>query len=158
MEEDIRQAAHAGSGGVVFGILDEFGRIGPQNSHLLQVAHGLGLQATFHRAFDQLESPEEGLKALVEMGFDRLLTSGLQDKAIQGLELIRSMQNDWGSRIEIMAGSGVNSENAAQLAGTGVAGLHFTARKRSDDGVVAGMGVRMVTDEQKIRAILEALK
>lgn len=87
------------------------------------------------------------------MGFNRLLTSGLKPRAIDGLDLIESMHQQFGSRIEIMAGSGVNADNAAKLAGTGISNLHFTARKKSDEDVIPGMGVRMVTDESKIRTI-----
>jgi copper homeostasis protein len=87
------------------------------------------------------------------MGFDRLLTSGLKQRAIDGLKLIESMHQEFGNKIEIMAGSGVNPDNAAQLAGTGISNLHFTARKKSDEDLIPGMGVQMVTDESKILTI-----
>ena len=157
MCEDIEQAARAGASGVVFGILDEDGGVSQQNSELLKIARRFDLQATFHRAFDQVSEPMEALQTIIDMGFDRLLTSGLCDKAIQGIELIRSLQSAFGNRIEIMAGSGVNSENAATLALTGIDNLHFTARKSAGEKVVEGMGAHMVTDEQKIRDILEVL-
>jgi len=157
MREDIEQAARAGASGVVFGILDEEGSVSRQNYELLKIAHRFDMQATFHRAFDQVSEPVEALQTILDMGFDRLLTSGLQDKAIQGIDLIRSLQSAFGNRIEIMAGSGVNSENAATLALTGIDNLHFTARRSAGEKVVEGMGAHMVTDEQKIRDILEVL-
>ncbi len=52
-----------------------------------------------------------------------------------------------------MAGSGVNRENALSLSKTGIDNLHFTARRPSDEKIITGMGVNMVTDETKIRAI-----
>lgn len=158
MSEDVEQAARAGARGAVFGILDEDGRISEKNVDLLRKAHGLGMQATFHRAFDQLTDPMHGIQTLIDMGFDRLLTSGLKEKAIEGIELLRAMQKTFGKSIEIMAGSGVNSDNAHALAQAGIDNLHFTARKMSNEDVVDGMGVHMITDEQKIRSILEALK
>jgi len=153
MLEDIEHAARAGAEGVVFGILDASGRISEKNSELLEIAHENGIQATFHRAFDQVKDPMDALQTLVDMGFDRLLTSGLKEKAIQGLELIQNMQKSFGQKIEIMAGSGVNLENALKLSETGIDNLHFTARKLADEEVVKGMGVKMITDEQKMSAI-----
>jgi len=153
MESDIRAAGEAGAKGVVFGILDPDKEISEKNQGLVDVARSLGLQATFHRAFDQVGDPFEALEQLVQMGFDRLLTSGLKDKAIDGLELINDMQQKFGSKIQIMAGSGVNPENALSLSKTGIENLHFTARKPSQEKIISGMGVNMLTDEVKMRAI-----
>lgn len=157
MLEDIEQAAKAGARGVVFGILDKEGGISEKNGELVRLAHSLGLKATFHRAFDQVKDPLQALETLVEMGFDRVLSSGLGETALDGIETIRAMHEHLGQSIEVMAGSGVNSGNAALLAGTGIDNLHFTARKRAEEELVNGMGINMVTDEQKIRAIQKAL-
>ncbi len=157
MREDIDQAAKAGARGVVFGILDRQGAISEKNRGLVLLAHSLGLQATYHRAFDQVRDPLKTLEVLVDMDFDRVLTSGLGKTALEGIETIREMHKHLGQRIEVMAGSGVDSHNVAMLAETGIGNLHFTARKRADEELVNGMGINMVTDEKKIRAIKEAL-
>jgi copper homeostasis protein len=153
MKSDIQAASQAGAKGVVFGILDADMKVSKKNQSLADLACSLGLQATFHRAFDQVEDPFIALDQLIQMGFDRLLTSGLKDKAIDGLELISAMHQKFGSKIQIMAGSGVNRENALSLSKTGIDNLHFTARRPSDEKIIPGMGVNMVTDETKIRAI-----
>lgn len=153
MQRDIRAASDAGAKGVVFGILEPDKKVSRKNQELLDLAHSLGLQATFHRAFDQVKDPFQALDQLVEMGFDRLLTSGLEHRAIDGLKLIHTMQQEYGSKIEIMAGSGVNQQNALSFAEAGIENLHFTARKKSEENEIAGMGVHMETDEIKIRAI-----
>ena len=155
MQKDIQAAAQAGAKGVVFGILESNNEVSGVNRELLDLAHSFGLQATFHRAFDQVTDPLKTLGQLVEMGFDRLLTSGLKDRAIDGLELIKTMQRDYGSDIEIMAGSGINPENALSFANAGIENLHFTARKPSEEDLIKGMGVNMVTDLAKIRAICD---
>lgn len=158
MAEDVEQAARAGAKGVVFGILEEDGHISQLNSNLCNIARGLGLQATFHRAFDQLAEPFQGVETLIDMNFNRVLTSGSKEKAIDGLELLRDLQSSYGQRIDIMAGSGVNAQNAPAFLSAGIENLHFTARRRSDDKVIQGMGIQMVTDEEKVREILAALK
>ncbi len=71
-------------------------KVSKKNQSLVDLAGSFGLQATFHRAFDQVDDPFEALDQLIQMGFDRLLTSGLKDKAIDGLELISAMhQRIW---------------------------------------------------------------
>ena len=158
MQKDIKMASEAGARGVVFGILDPSLEISEKNEILLGWAHSLGLKVTFHRAFDQMDEPIKAMDRLVQMGFDRLLTSGLQNKAIEGLDLLRNLQKDYGSKIQIMAGSGVNADNALLFAEAGLKHLHFTARKTSEEPVIPGMGVNMVTDESKIRAISDLFR
>ncbi|MGA9270609.1 MAG: copper homeostasis protein CutC [Lutimonas sp.] len=153
MQNDIKAASEAGAKGVVFGVLETSQKVSSNNQVLLDLAHSLGLQATFHRAFDQVDDPFKALAQLVEMGFDRLLTSGQQDRAIDGLELLRTIQEEYGSKIEIMAGSGVNPDNALSFAEAGLENIHFTSRKPSEEKIITGMGVNMITDETKIRAI-----
>ena len=155
MKKDIQAASQAGAKGVVFGILEPNNEVSGVNRQLLDLAHSFGLQATFHRAFDQVNDPLKTLEQLVELGFDRLLTSGLKDRAIDGLDLITTMQQEYGSDIEIMAGSGVNQDNALSFANAGIENLHFTARKPSEEDLIKGMGINMVTDVAKIRAICD---
>lgn len=152
MQNDIKATAHAGARGVVFGVLNGNQEVSIQNQALVDLAKSLGLQATFHRAFDQVNDPFKALDRLMELGFDRLLTSGGQDRAIDGLEQIRTMQREYGAKIEIMAGSRVIPDNALSFKQAGIENLHFTARKKTEENVIQGMGVNMVTDEAKIRA------
>ena len=46
---------------------------------------------------------------------DRILTSGLKPKAMDGKELIKDLQNKYGNQIEILAGSGINASNARKM-------------------------------------------
>ena len=52
-----------------------------------------------------------------------------------------------------MAGSGVNTDNALSFSEAGIANLHFTARKPTSEDFMPGMGIHMITDEEKIRKI-----
>ncbi len=73
-----------------------------------------GLHLTFHRAIDAAYDPLESLATLVELGFDTVLTSGAEPIALQGIELLREMQQAYGNKISIMAGGGINAQNAWQ--------------------------------------------
>ena len=86
------------------------------NALLLQ--HAKGMAVTFHRAFDHCQDPEEALEDLVELGFDRVLTSGQQPTALEGVDLLRWLHTLAAGRIRILAGCGVNEQNIAQIAQT----------------------------------------
>lgn len=158
MLKDIEAARRAGARGVVFGVLEPNRQVSQKNHQLVELAHSLGLQVTFHRAFDQVSDPEMAVELLLDQGFDRLLSSGLKNKAIEGIELLRELQKRFGRRIQIMAGSGINPENAMEFANAGLEHLHFTARIKQEEESIEGMGNNMVTDETKIRAMRDLFK
>ena len=97
---------------------------------LLEKAKSLGLTVTFHRAFDFLFDMQMGLDQLLAMGFNRLLTSGGQINAYNGLNQIMALITQANGRIEIMAGSGVNAENIKTIKAAGVDAAHFSIRKK----------------------------
>jgi len=154
MKIDIEAVKKAGAHGVVFGVLDEAHKVSDLNLQLVQMAKSLGLKATFHRAFDFVPDFRFAIKKIVAFGFDRLLTSGLESKAEEGLEVITALQTDYGHLIQILAGSGVNEANALLFANSGIKYLHFTARKSYGETTNLGMGIAMLTDEDKINSIL----
>lgn len=90
-------------------------------------------QLVMHRAFDQVQNPAHALEQLVDLGFDRILTSGGPPTAIEGLAQLRSLQEQSRGRIEILPAGGVNPANAKQiLDATGVYQLHGSLRKQTD--------------------------
>ncbi len=50
------------------------------------------LPITFHRAFDVCCNPFEALEIIHSMGVNRILTSGQQNKAIDGVKLLAQLQ------------------------------------------------------------------
>jgi len=157
MKRDIKMSAKKGARGVVFGVLNKAGLLNFEvNKKLIQLSKSLGMEATFHRAFDVSENPEKVLNQLIELGFDRLLTSGQADTAIEGIETIRELVQQAERKIQIMAGSGVNPTNALQLVETDVDALHFSVRKPLKEERL-GMGTTYQPDLAKIEAIREVV-
>jgi len=155
MKTDIVQAKNAGATGVVFGILNDLNEVSDLNTELVLLAKNLHLEATFHRAFDFVNDYQSAIEKIIEMGFDRLLTSGLSKTAEEGLEIITDLQSKYGSRIQIMAGSGVNVDNALKISESGINNIHFTARKRSNKTPEKfSMGEELITDKEKIKSII----
>lgn len=128
MAEDIRVARDLGADGVVFGCLDRQGNIDLEsNRMLMQCAKGLSV--TFHRAFDRCRNASVALEQLIDLGFNRVLTSGQQPTALQGIALLKKLNEQAQGRITILAGCGVNENNIREIQqSTGVHEFHFSAR------------------------------
>jgi len=154
MKYDIQAAKKAGAKGVVFGILNEYEEVSILNKELVDLSNSLGLEITFHRAFDFVPDYKVAIEKIIEFGFDRLLTSGLQATAEQGLDMIKILQFNYGNQIEIMAGSGISVSNVLKIATSGINNLHFTARKSIKKTIKLSMGELMVVDEEKIKNII----
>lgn len=128
MEEDIRMCRQLGVDGVVIGCLKADGSIDIENNQRLKDAAG-DMSVTFHRAFDRCTNPMLALEQLCELGIDRILTSGQQPTAEQGIDLLRTLNKAAAGRIKILAGCGVNENNISKIhEETGVNEFHFSAR------------------------------
>lgn len=113
--------------GFVFGVLDSYGHLDIETMKEL-VYLAFPKKVVLHRAFDYSIDEEDKIEELIKMGVDRILTSGKKPKAIEGLDLIRDLQEKYGDKIEIMAGSGVNHENIKEIyEKTGIKNFHLSA-------------------------------
>jgi len=158
MLSDIEAAKNAGAHGVVFGVLNRQDEINVEaNKILLDKTKSLGMEATCHRAIDHSRNQVESTNTVAELGFDRILTSGGASRAIEGRDVIRQMAQKSAGRVQIMAGSGVDGNNAQELLRTGVDALHMSIRNAfpiyRDDQMGAIYGI----NKTKMRAFLEAV-
>lgn len=129
MLKDIEIARKLGVDGVVFGCLTANGEIDSTVMQELMIA-SKGLSVTFHRAFDVCRNPKEALEQIIELGCNRILTSGQQATAEQGIPLLKELQEQAAGRIILLAGCGVNEQNIARIAKeTGIQEFHFSARE-----------------------------
>lgn len=125
---DLDMAKRLNVHGVVFGCLTKEGDIDVPLMRKLIDASG-ALSVTCHRAFDVCRDPFVALEQLIELGCDRILTSGQQPDAVRGIPLIRELVQRADGRIIIMPGAGVRSTNIARIeAETGAKEFHTSAR------------------------------
>lgn len=114
MLRDIEICAAKGAAGVVVGALDSRGEVDmPTMRRLIGKARELGLSVTFHRAFDVCADPLEAFDRVVELGCDRLLTSGHEENAVKGRKLIEDLAAR--KQLIVMAGCGVRPSNVALI-------------------------------------------
>ncbi len=114
--------------GVVVGCLTPEGDIDVALlNRLVEAARPLSV--TFHRAFDVCRDPFTALEQLIEVGCDRILTSGQQPDAVTGIPMIAELVKRAGGRIIIMPGCGVRENNIAQIeTATSATEFHTSAR------------------------------
>jgi len=129
MKEDIKICKELNADGVVLGILKPDGTVDKSRMKaLIDLARPMSI--TFHRAFDMTPDPFRALEEIVDLGCDRILTSGQKNKAPEGIDLIKKLVDKAGERIIIMPGSGINEENVKILMeSTGAREFHLTGRK-----------------------------
>jgi copper homeostasis protein len=125
MQQDIAAAKDAGADGVVLGLLLPDGTIDSERTqHLLSLARPLPV--TFHRAFDMTRDPYAALERLIELGIDRVLTSGQEPTVWEGVDLIAELVRRARGRIIVMPGGGITARNVGRVvAATAVTEVHF---------------------------------
>ena len=128
MKYDILLCKQLGCDGVVIGMLNEDGTIYKKRcAKLVELAYPMGV--TFHRAFDRCANPFEALEDIIDIGCERILTSGQYPTAMEGAQLINELIRQAETRIIIMPGSGVRSNNILELKEkTGAEEFHTSAR------------------------------
>jgi copper homeostasis protein len=128
MLQDVKLCKQLGCDGVVIGLLNKDGTIDRKRTSLLvEAAYPLGI--TFHRAFDRCRDPFEAMEQLIEIGCERILTSGQKPLATDAVEVIAQLNKAADERIIIMPGSGVRKENIMTLAEqTGCVEFHSSLR------------------------------
>ncbi|XP_059890264.1 copper homeostasis protein cutC homolog isoform X2 [Delphinus delphis] len=135
MKADIRLAKLYGADGLVFGALTEDGHIDKELCMSL-IAICRPLPVTFHRAFDMVHDPMAALETLLTLGFERVLTSGCDISALEGLPLIKRLIDQAKGRIVVMPGGGITDRNLQRiLEGSGATEFHCSARLARDSGM-----------------------
>lgn len=149
-----------GCAGVVSGVLTSENTIDSiATKQLIEAA--TGMEFTFHRAFDCIVDPMESVPLLIKLGVSRLLSSGQQNKAIDGIDMLSKIRFLSKNQLEIMPGSGITSENALAFKTAGFGAIHFSATKKINTTKVPASlfsnEVIGTSDEVEIRRIIKIL-
>ncbi|WP_317759883.1 copper homeostasis protein CutC [Liquorilactobacillus mali] len=140
---EAKELLRNGADGIAFGCLNNDYTINTKQVEIMcDLVNKYKAEAVFHRAFDCVSNPIQALEVLIKLGIKRILTSGQKPTAIEGIELIKQLQEIYGQRIEILAGSGINYKNAEKiLQYTKINQLHATCKNYKEDITTTGAGV-----------------
>ena len=118
MRHDIEVAKSLGAAGIVVGVLTADGLIDREQMAGL-AALGRPLSLTCHKAFDQVSDQREAIDVLVDVGFDRVLTSGGCSRALEGVEMLRALSERAAGRLSVMAGGRLDALSLPRVIGEG---------------------------------------
>jgi copper homeostasis protein len=161
MLDDIRAARNAGLAGVVLGAQGPGGGLDTALLARLVAAAG-DLGCTLHRVIDVVPDPLAALEQAIELGFERVLTSGAEPFAPEGVGLIAEMVIRADGRIGVMPGCGLTVENVAGIiAATGASEVHAACRVPVPGDTAFSdfdpPGGRFETSEDEVRAMVAAI-
>lgn len=169
MRQDAHHFARAKADGLVFGFLNEDRSIDTQTTkEFVDICKAYGIEAIFHRAFDNVKNPYNAIELLIECGITRVLTSGLQKSAHEGMRLIKDLQEKYSHQIEIIVGAGINENNVEEIIqNTGINFVHSSFKKWEIDPTTQGESVSYAyselgsydgVDEVKLKRFTDLIK
>jgi len=145
--EDIKFCAGCNCEGIVVGALNADSEI---DENLLAYWKSISgdKKLVFHRAFDLTKNPPRACQKLIYSGFDTILTSGQQNTAQKGVEVLKAMQREFGSSINILAGGGVRSFNISEIReDTGITHFHSSAKVLIEGSMSVSMSSSSVAEQ-----------
>jgi copper homeostasis protein len=135
MQEDVKIAKAEGADGLVIGLLTAAGEVDAMRTRKL-ISLARPLTVTFHRAFDMALEPFRAIETLIDLGVDRVLTSGQEPTVLDGLPLIVELIRHVGNRIIVMPGGGITSRNVERIvAAASPREIHFAALQPSESAM-----------------------
>jgi copper homeostasis protein len=168
MENDVHVAKQLGANGIVLGVLREDGNVDIARTRCL-VEMARPLKTTFHRAFDMSRNLTQSLEDVIKAGTDRVLTSGGEQKAEDGICTIAQLVKAANQRISLMVGSGITRSNVRRVIdATGVREIHASMRvqtpspmRHHNENISMGLGngseyQRTVVLQEDVRRLLES--
>ncbi|QJW99658.1 copper homeostasis protein CutC [Frigoriglobus tundricola] len=152
-----------GASGIVFAALKDDGAI--DHVRCRQFVERADGKAVFHRAFDFLSDPLAALDELIELGFERVLTSGGASTAETGTNRLAALVQHAGWQIEVLPAGSVRPHNVADLVRTTRCDqVHSAARVPADDPLLSahprlarGLGAPGELDERLVRGLRHEL-
>ena len=118
MKHDMQLLADLGADGFVFGVLDPQGAVNESACEFLLRA-AAPKPCTFHRAIDASANLQESLKRIMQLGFQRVLTSGGKNSLSEGLDQVVELLNLAKDQLIVMPGGGLKPSHVPILKATG---------------------------------------
>jgi copper homeostasis protein len=156
MIRDARSLLDAGADGLAFGILQSNGEIDERRCGRLREICSERV-AVFHRAFDVTPDPLAAMASQINLRFNRLMTSGQEANAVDGIPLIAELIQRAAGRIEVLPAGGIRRDNVAEvISRTGCHQVHASMRSTlRDTSVRARPQVRFRSSDVLAEALFD---
>jgi len=118
MKHDIQLLGDLGADGFVFGVLDAQGAVNESACEFLLRAAG-SKPCTFHRAIDASANLQDSLKKIMQLGFQRVLTSGGKNSLSEGLDQVLELLRLAQDQLIVMPGGGLKPAHVPILKASG---------------------------------------
>lgn len=157
-----------GADGLAFGFLKEDKTVNKElTKQMSELIHSYGKEAVFHRAIDVVRDYSQGFEDIIQCGIDRVLTSGANANAAEGIHNLKAMQKMHKNEIEIIAGCGINEDNVDYIIdNTGINQIHSSCKVKLHDVTTSNYSVNFsfietnrydVVDKDRVIAILNKM-
>ncbi|NEX47968.1 copper homeostasis protein CutC [Pseudotabrizicola algicola] len=161
MEADIEAASACGMQGVVLGASRPDGRLDTDVLGLL-IGRAKHMGLTLHRCFDLVPDFPAALEQAIELGFQRVLTSGGALTAAEGAARLADLIAQARGRIIVMPGAGISAESLGAFHAVPLREVHASCSSSViDSGRLVDLGfaarIRRRTDGGRLRALRAAL-
>lgn len=157
MYRDAEAFLENGSDGIVFGFLDENGYIDIDVlKDFVALAKKYHKEFIFHKAFDYVINQEKEIQKLIDLKVDRILMMG-NSSLDTCAKNIRHLINNYGNKIEILAGGGLSEDNIADfINASGVKMVHGTFKESRYDNISSSS--RYYVSRTRVEKVLELIK
>lgn len=110
MLQEIKNLKNIGVEGIVIGALNNREEIDEDfMKEVVKVASPM--EITFHKAIDEVKDYNKGIEKLIELGIERVLTSGKKEKAEEAIGFLKTVQRNYGDDITFVAAGKITKDN-----------------------------------------------
>lgn len=133
---DAKAMLDMGADAIVFGFLNKDNSIDIDNTRkMVNLIHSYNREAVFHRAYDCPNDLENTTNIMIDLGVDRVLTSGQApfNDILKGAKNIKDINNKYGNKIQILFGGGVRTNNVGEIIKiSNIEQIHATSKHEVD--------------------------
>ena len=114
MIQEIRNLKNIKVEGIVIGSLNNKGEIDTEfMKEVVKIAKPMNIR--FHKAIDEVKDYNKAIEQLIEIGIDRVLTSGKKDKAEDAIGFLKTINRLYGNDITFVAAGNITKDNLDSL-------------------------------------------
>lgn len=114
MCQEIRNLKEIGVPGIVVGALTNKNEI--DLDFIKEISKiSKPMKITFHKAIDEVKDYNKAVEQLIELGIDRILTSGKKEKAEEAIGVLKTLNRNYGNEIKFVAAGKITKDNLDSL-------------------------------------------